>query len=78
MAQPTRRVLLLAASVFFLIAGTVVLVWPLRTCPNCGGFTISHNERTRAGLLDHSGHYPCMRCDGRGRVSVLNEWLAHP
>jgi hypothetical protein len=78
MAQPTRRVLLLAASVFFLIAGTVVLVWPLRTCPNCGGFTISHNERTRAGLPDTSGQFPCDRCDGRGQVSFVNEWFGRP
>jgi hypothetical protein len=75
MARPGRRILLLTAASALLIAATVTAVWPLRLCPQCIGFTIGHTERTRRGLPDTSGLVPCERCDGRGRVSLLNEWF---
>jgi hypothetical protein len=75
MARETRRGLLLAAAIVVLVAATVAVVWPLRLCPKCIGFTISPTERTRAGLPDPSGFFPCDRCEGCGRVSLLNGWF---
>ena len=80
MEQPPRKVFgpawLIGASIL-LISAAVIVIIPLEICPGCLGFTIAHTAETRAGRPDTSGLMPCRRCDGRGRVSLVNSWLGH-
>jgi hypothetical protein len=80
MDKPARRTFspawLIGASIL-LIAVAVTVTIPLEICPGCLGFTFPHTAETRAGRPDTSGMMPCRRCDGRGRVSLVNYWLGH-